>query len=311
MLTLAGEKHELPGLRTRLVSAYVAFVLVFGLGAAALGVGKKKTVQLEAARCEIPPHDKEPWYTPVTAKDGLCQIPESLAPSLVYPKMRADTFETVSAANWEKLTNSWSCNQALFAPDRVSVSPTDGLQLSLIKRSKGDKPFAAGSIGSPADQRFLYGRFETVMRAAKGDGIVSAFFLYRYNPWQEIDIEFLGKKTTKMMVNVFYNPGKEGNEFNHGLLGTPTVIDLGFDAAADFHKYAIEWDEKEIRWFVDDRLVHRRRDQIPSPIPHLPMRLYLNIWAPCSEGFAGVLKPETLPASAKFRSVNIYAKPVK
>jgi hypothetical protein len=67
-----------------------------------------------------------------------------------------------------------------------------------------------------------------------------------------------GKNTTKMLVNVFYNLGTEGTKQEYGYRGTPVLIDLGFDAAKDFHKYEIEWCEKHIRWFVDEHLVYER-----------------------------------------------------
>ena len=35
------------------------------------------------------------------------------------------------------------------------------------------------------------------MKPAKADGIITAFFLHRDNPWQEIDVELLGRDTTK------------------------------------------------------------------------------------------------------------------
>ena len=82
-------------------------------------------------------------------------------------------------------------------------------------------------------------------------------------------------------------------------------MDLGFDASEDFHRYAIEWDPTEIRWFVDDRLIHRRKSGQPTPIPHLPMRFHVNMWPTCSEELAGALDPAVLPITADVKSVTI------
>lgn len=73
-------------------------------------------------------------------------------------------------------------------------------------------------------------------------------FLHRNGPRQEIDIEFLGRDTTKMLVNVFYNPGHEGTKLEYGYRGTPTEISLGFDAAEDFHLYEINWQPEGVEW---------------------------------------------------------------
>ena len=63
----------------------------------------------------------------------------------------------------------------------------------------------------------------------------------------------------------------------------------------------------ELRWFVDDRLVHRRRAGRPTPIPNLPMRLYASLWPICSEALAGPMT-EALPASATLRSITVYRR---
>lgn len=115
-------------------------------------------------------------------------------------------------------------------------------------------------------------------------------------------MEFLGRDTTKILLNVYYNPGEEGDLYNYGFRGTPVVIDLGFDAADALHEYAIEWDSDEIRWFVDDRLIHRRVSGRPTPIPHLPMRFHANMWPTCSEELAGPLDVNALPVGAEFDS---------
>jgi Glycosyl hydrolases family 16 len=86
-------------------------------------------------------------------------------------------------------------------------------------------------------------------------GLITGMFLHRNSPRQEIDIEFIGKDTRKMLVNVFYNPGVEGSRMEYGYRDAPTLIDLGFDASEDFHEYEIEWREGSIRW----------RDKRPAP----------------------------------------------
>ena len=80
---------------------------------------------------------------------------------------------------------------------------------------------------------------------------ITAFFLHRNDPWQELDIEFLGKDTSKVLLNVYFNPGSEGAGWNFGVRGKPVLSDLGFDASHEYHKYSIEWEPHEIRWLVD------------------------------------------------------------
>lgn len=135
------------------------------------------------------------------------------------------------------------------------------------------KPFASGEYVT--QERYGYGRVEARMKVAKGTGLVTSLFTY-YNPSpdpnislaHEIDIEILGKDTTKL----------ETNYFTDGVGGHSTVIDLGFDASLDFHDYAFEWSPSYIKWYVDGQLIHTENGS-RGPLPSLPGRIMVNMWA--------------------------------
>lgn len=110
-----------------------------------------------------------------------------------------------------------------------------------------------------------------------------------------------------LIVNVFYNPGNEGALFDYGYRGAPSHIELGFDASKGMHRYAIEWSPCEIRWWVDDQLVHRRVLWDPTPIPHLPMKLHFNTWPSRSTQLAGRLNTRRLPAMTHVQSIRVKA----
>src|SRR5690606_28135157 len=93
-----------------------------------------------------------------------------------------------------------------------------------------------------------------------------------------------------------------------GYRGSPSYIDLGFDASKESHRYAIEWSPHEIRWFVDDELVHRRGIWDPTPIPHLPMSLHANNWITRSTQLAGRINNGNLPTVSIFNNIEIIAK---
>lgn len=275
-------------------------------------------VPLVRANCLPLQHDTDPWivHPDVLGGTGYCDAipsqPEArwTRPSGHFARVRHDEFSSIDPAYWDQLDDTFDCNLARFRPRNAHAAAGAGLTLNLRTEQDGDRAYTAGSIATkraPGAQH-QFGRFEAVMKPARGPGIISAFFLYRFDPWQEIDFEFLGRDTTKAMLNVYYNPGAEGAQYNYGLRGSPVLVDLGFDAADDFHTYAIEWDVDEIRWYVDDRLIHRRADGRPTPVPQLPMRLHLNVWPICSEELAGPLDPEALPVQARFKSMTIYRR---
>ena len=196
-------------------------------------------------------------------------------------------------------------NLATFGSDAINHGP-DGATITLSASGIRDRPFHSGALSST--RRFLHGRFEIEMRAARGSGLVTGFFLHRSAPRQEIDIEITGNEPRRMLLNVYFNPGDEGTELDYGYRGSPCAIDLGFDATTDFHRYAIEWFPDRIRWFVDDVLMHERESWDPTPVPHLPMTLHANLWSPRSVELAGaadVLMPLT---TASFRNVKVDAR---
>jgi cellulose synthase/poly-beta-1,6-N-acetylglucosamine synthase-like glycosyltransferase len=288
----------------------VGLLVIFGAG---VFYGPSNRIEVVPGKCEALAHDGEPWIVPAKKLKGYCGTPdpeqqtEAAMRTGTFKAERRDNFTTLDPQFWDRLDTTFFCNLAVFEPERAQLVAGQGVKLVVGPGGNAEKPWGSGSIATKVDRsaQYTYGRFETVMKAAKASGLITAFFLYRFDPWQEIDAEILGKDPTRLLINVYYNPGNEGDLYNYGMRGTPVLVDLGFDASEDFHRYAIEWEAEEIRWFVDDRLVHVRRDGRPTPIPHLPMRLHLNVWPICSEELAGPFTGKELPVSADIKSVAI------
>lgn len=113
-----------------------------------------------------------------------------------------------------------------------------------------------------------FGMYEVTMKPIKNVGVVSSFFTYTgptdNNPWDEIDIEFLGKDTTKVQFN-YYTNGKGNHEY---------IYDLGFDASEEFHDYGFEWKPDSITWYVDGEAVYTADENIPQT----PGKIMMNVW---------------------------------
>ena len=128
-------------------------------------------------------------------------------------------------------------------------------------------------------QYFGYGDYEVSMKPSNKPGTASTFFTCtgsydtnphtgQPNPWDEIDIEFLGEDTTKVQFNYYVN-GVGGHEY---------MYDLGFDASEDFHTYGFRWTEDYITWFVDGEPVYRVDATESSPMPSTAGRMLMNYW---------------------------------
>ena len=168
------------------------------------------------------------------------------------------------------------------------------MQLTVTDDKKdGSVPYAGGEYRSK--DFYGYGRYEVRMKAIKNDGVVSSFFTYTgpsdNNPWDEIDIEILGKDTTKVQFN-YFTDGQGNHEYVH---------ELGFDASEDFHDYAFEWHKDKIVWFVDGIEVYTATDNIPST----PSKIMMNAW--CGTGVDGWLNPfdsSNMPLTAEYERIS-------
>ena len=250
-------------------------------------------------------HDPSPWIAKLRMdwsgiSAGALEGRESLGSLRVCFE---DDLAQMQSARWLLRNDTFPGNLGLFRPANVTATANGGLSLAVIEEPLGVRNLSAAAISSRAS--FLFGRFEATLQATNVPGLVTGFFLHRDSPRQEIDVEILGNRPDHLLVNVFYNPGTDGAKFDYGYRGTPAIIKLGFDASKTLHRFTIEWDPCEIRWFVDQKLVHRRAIWNPTPIPHLPMTLHVNTWPTRSRELAGRLARRALPASAIVRRVAI------
>ncbi|MEO1475998.1 MAG: family 16 glycosylhydrolase [Pseudomonadota bacterium] len=158
--------------------------------------------------------------------------------------------------------------QVGWAADHVTFRD-DAAHLWITNKPSPTNPYTAGEYQKRG--WYGFGRFEVVMKAARGSGLVSSFFThtgeYFGDPHDEIDFEFLGKDTSRVWLNWF----KDGQQ------GEPKWHQLDFDAADDFHHYAFEWTPETIRWYVDGELIYVR-PQGSLPVPVTPGRIIVNLW---------------------------------
>ncbi len=255
-----------------------------------------------AQKRAIPQWDRSPW---VVEPDHRAWSGIQIAPQA--PEGEEDWGDVddesggLDPLRWSARSDTFAGNLALFRPLNVEYDGVEGATIHVRREDLGVRQYSAGALSSQAD--YLFGRFESTFQASNVPGVITGFFLHRNSPHQEIDIEIAGNMPNRLLVNVFYNPGNQGAKFDYGYRGSPSYIELGFDASKGLHRYAIEWTPCEIRWWVDDLLVHRRVLWDPTPIPHLPMKLHFNVWPSRASQLAGRLNTRRLPAMAQVQSI--------
>ena len=217
-----------------------------------------------------------------------------------------ETFDARDAAfeaRWDVGTHTFAGNEAQFVADNVIVQ--DGLlTLRLTAEPAGSRLYSGAELRTDNETGFFtYGRFETRMKAARGSGVISSLFTYRYDPWQEIDVEFKGRDTRAVQANLFYN--LPGSNAPYEVPPFPADAPLPYDAADAFHVYAFEWEPGVVRWFVDGEQVLESQD--PDQVPYLPQQLMMNVWA-TDLPWAGPFDPGALPAEAQYDWVRVYRR---
>lgn len=199
-----------------------------------------------------------------------------------------DRFRALDVNRWV-LSDGWN-NGAYLENDwrAQQISTThEGMSITLDRSGPGaDKIFTSGELQSR--ESYQYGYFEVRMRVPRGDGLVTGFFTFTRpdgrSSWEEIDIEILGRDTRSMELTYHV----------HGR-ARQTIIDLGFDAADDFHVYGIEWTADAIRWYVDGQMVHEARGGRVQDMRRR-QRLYLQLWNTAElYRWAGHINPEEAP----------------
>jgi beta-glucanase (GH16 family) len=146
-----------------------------------------------------------------------------------------------------------------------------------------------------------------------GQGVWPAFWMLptdeRYGGWAssgEIDIlEFKGQEPDTLWGTLHYGGRWPKNRHTGEQKRFP-----GLDFTADFHQFAIEWEEGKIRWLLDGKVWQEQSkwesEEAPYPAPfdqdfHLVLNLAIG------GGFVGDPVPETpFPAQYLVDWVRVY-----
>ncbi|EMC95766.1 glycoside hydrolase family 16 protein [Baudoinia panamericana UAMH 10762] len=148
----------------------------------------------------------------------------------------------------------------------ASGNPTyssNGVGLTVAKA--GDAPTLT------SNWYIMFGRYDIVMKAAPGTGIVSSVVL-QSDDLDEIDWEFLGGVGDQVQSNYF---GKgQTTTFNRGAVHTVT------NTEGQWHKYTVIWTSSQITWQIDGNTVRvLTMSAANGQYPQSPMQLKIGSWA--------------------------------
>lgn len=196
-------------------------------------------------------------------------------------------FESDGWANGSVFNVVWDKANVTYGEDAMHLGIKQEERTVYVDDVETTFPYTAGEARTTLN--YGYGDFEVSMKPAKKAGTASTFFTCTGNydtgldgqpqKHDEIDIEFLGKDTTKVQFNYFVN-GVGGHEY---------MYKLGFDASKEYHTYGYRWTKDYIVWFVDGKPVYKVEASATNPLPSAPGRVLMNYWCGTknAEGWMG------------------------
>jgi beta-glucanase (GH16 family) len=198
-------------------------------------------------------------------------VPPSAAAPAGWDLAWADEFDGpngtgVDRTKWvpEVGGNGWGNNELEYYRDDVAnaVQQNGSLVITAIKeRYTGTdgvtRDYTSARLITRGKFEPRYGRFEARIKIPYGQGIWPAFWMLGSDigsaGWPacgEIDIlENIGREPT-IVHGTVHGPGYSGANG----IGAAYSLPGGVRFADDYHVYAVEWEPKAIRWYVDDAL---------------------------------------------------------
>lgn len=153
-----------------------------------------------------------------------------------------------------------------YAPDEVYIE--DGnLVLRSRKRPLGGREYTSGLAETKGRFAQTFGRFEIRAKLPRTQGIWPAHWMLPADgTWPpEIDImESIGSQPNWIVMSLHAGewPNVDSQSGEH----------IGPDYSAGFHTFALEWEPREIRWYIDGIKRFSTQDQVPDK----PFYLILN-----------------------------------
>ena len=215
----------------------------------------------------------------------------------------SDEFDAPGAPDPTKWTydiggNGWGNQESQFYTDRPENARVEDGSLVIEAREEAysGRDYTSARLVTRGLASWTYGRMEARIQLPEGQGIWPAFWMLAedspYGGWPtsgEIDVmEFLGHDTDRVHGTIHYGGGtygpcraSRGAVQGHCFSGRSYDLPSG-DFPDAFHTFAVEWEPREIRWYVDDTLFQTQTfwysGAAPYPAPFdQPFHLLLNL----------------------------------
>ena len=193
-----------------------------------------------------------------------------------------------------------------------------GLGALLLSSVAGAKDYKSGELET--SRRYGFGAFEARIRAAKGPGVISTFFLWRpgseqqSTPWHEIDFE-MGQASGDYQSQIM-TPGASPPQYRTEHVAVHQLPSRPWEA---YYTYRMEWTPTYIAFYVDGTEVRRETDPVEfAELFHTDasgdtpanerMEIRTGVWPGASNiyGWSGVFDGSSVPTGHFVDYVKIW-----
>ena len=224
-----------------------------------------------------------------------------------YTLLWSDEFDgnVINTTNWNFETGNLKVNNEKQYYKAENAKLLDGnLVITALKEETEGQPYSSARLNTMGKVSVKYGRVEARIKMPQGKGLWPAFWLLGANVetvgWPkcgEIDIMEHVNDTDTIYGTLHWD--------NNGYATYGKTIVAN---SADYHVYAIEWDNQSIKWYMDDQYLGSAdiADSINSTNEfHDPFFIILNFAV--AGDFPGQTVDETkIPASMLVDYVRVY-----
>jgi len=214
------------------------------------------------------------------------------------------------------LPGGWGNNELqYYLPDSAQLE-NGILKITARQEAFGGLNYTSARLNTEDRFALKYGRIEASIKLPSGQGLWPAFWMLPqdspYGAWAakgEIDIveaiNLGGTNGNEIFATIHF-----GGEFPANT-SSGVTYDPGPDVTEDFHTYAIEWDEFEIRWYFDGSLYAVQNNWFSTAAPYpapfdQPFHVLLNLAVGGNfPGFA--VDSSVFPATMEVDWVRVYS----
>lgn len=202
----------------------------------------------------------------------------------------------------------WGNNELQYYQEDQAVVSGGVLTITAQKERVQAQQYTSARLRTINLGDWTYGRFEARIKLPRAEGMWPAFWMLPtdevYGGWPqsgEIDImESRGQNPEAYSGTIHFGDAWPDNRYSGG-------IAMDRSTADSWHVFAIEWEENEIRWYVDDKLYSVKT---PADLRshHWPFdqRFHFLINMAVGGTLGGTVNDSQLPATMQVDYVRVY-----